>query len=234
MAQSTPPEGTPPKHSAPSANQKPKVNWLYGAYVPKDAPLYPLNGRERTRLYVAQTFTTSGIYVKTIFLSLGAQASNSPSEWGDGISGFGRRLASQHGQSIIQNSLSAAGNAALKYEPRYDRCRCEGGWPRVRHAIVRNFVTYNQTERELRPQFALYGAALGGGMIASTWRPDDRSAWSEGFHGALTQAWVGVLSNVIGEFAPEIGRLFKRKKKDTDDATPAPRPHEPATAAPGR
>jgi hypothetical protein len=73
-------------------------------------------------------------------------------------------------------------------------------------------VTYNRTERELRPQLALYGAALGSGMVASTWNPDDRSAWAHGGNSVLVQAAVGTLSNLVGEFAPEITRLFKRNK----------------------
>ncbi len=37
----------------------------------------------------------------------------------------------------------------------------------IRHAIVRNFVTYNRTEREHRPQIALYAGAMGAGMVSS-------------------------------------------------------------------
>ena len=154
---------TPP--AAPSQSQKElNVNWLYGAYVPKDVPLQPLTGHQRLKLYVLQTFTTPGIYLKTGLFALSDQVTNSPSEWGRGPDGFGRRLASREGQFVIQNSFSAVGNALLQYEPRYDLCRCSGFWPRTRHAFVRNFVTYNKTEKELRPQFALYGAALGAGM----------------------------------------------------------------------
>jgi hypothetical protein len=37
------------------------VNWLYGAYIPKDAPRVALNGEQRFKLYIRQTFTTPGI-----------------------------------------------------------------------------------------------------------------------------------------------------------------------------
>jgi hypothetical protein len=43
------------------------VNWLYGAYIPKDAPVVSLNSDERYRLFVRQSFTTPGIYIKTGF-----------------------------------------------------------------------------------------------------------------------------------------------------------------------
>ena len=53
----------------PSVNTTLPVNWLYGAYISKDAPRVALNGKERFELYMRQTFTTPGIYIKTGFLS---------------------------------------------------------------------------------------------------------------------------------------------------------------------
>src|ERR1700710_2895233 len=43
---------------SPSVNTQFPVNWLYGAYIPKDAPLVALNGSERFKLYIRQTYTT--------------------------------------------------------------------------------------------------------------------------------------------------------------------------------
>ena len=70
-------------------------------------------------------------------------------------------------------------------------------------------MTYNQTQEALRPQFALYGAALGAGMLSSVWKPQGK-LWAEGYHGVLTQVGFGMLSNWIGEFAPEIKRKLKK------------------------
>jgi len=185
------------------------VNWFYGAYVPKEAQLVSLTGYQREQLFVLQTFTTPGIYIKSAFLSLMDQARGTPYEWGGGFEGYERRAVSIYARSSIQNVFSTTGNAALGYEPRYDRCRCVGLGPRTKHALIRTFMTYNQTETELRPQFALYGAALGAGMLSSVWKPQGR-LWTEGYEGVLTQAGFGLLSNWVGEFAPEIKRKLKR------------------------
>jgi hypothetical protein len=188
------------------------VNWLYGAYIPKDVSLEPLTGRQRVRLYVAQSFTTPGIYIKTILFASGDQIHGTPREWGGGLTGYGRRLGSRYGQSLIQNSLSSTGNALLGYEPRYDRCRCTGFWPRTGHAFLRNFITYNRTESERRPQLALYAAAFGSGAISSLWYPGNPKLWVEGYQSMATQAGWGLATNWVGEFAPEINRILKRKK----------------------
>jgi hypothetical protein len=198
----------PSKEVSQQRGEQLKVNFLYGAYVPKDAPLVSLTGHQRAHLFVLQTFTTPGIYVKTTFLALLNQASGTPYEWGGGFEGFGRRAASSYARSAIQNVFSTAGNAALHYEPRYDRCRCAGFGPRTKHALMRNFVTYNKTETELRPQFALYGAAFGAGMLSSLWKPNGQ-LWTDGWQGVGTQVGLGMLSNWIAEFAPEIERKLK-------------------------
>jgi hypothetical protein len=202
---------------------KPQVNWFYGAYVPKDVPLEPLTNRDRLNLYIVQTFTGPGIYVKTMFLSGADQVNVSPEEWGGGSKGFAKRIASNHAQSIIQNSLSAVGNGLLQFEPRYDLCRCEGRWRRVRHAVMRNFLTYNRTERELRPQIPLYAAAVGAGLISRTWIPHNESLASRASRGVSVQAVFGSLSNLAAEFAPDFKRLF-RKRPTPSQTGVTPRP----------
>lgn len=193
-------------------NEQLKVNWLYGAYVPKDVPLLSLTPEQRFKLYTRQSFTTPGIYLKIGLFSVSDQAINSPPDWGRGFEGYGYRVASRYGQFVIQNTISTLGNAVLQYEPRYDRCRCTGFWPRTGHAFLRNFVTYNSAEAHYRPQIALYGAALTAGMISGTWKPR-HEVWPEGYRGAMTQAGFGILANWIGEFAPEIVHIVRHKRK---------------------
>jgi hypothetical protein len=180
------------------------VNWLYGAYVPKDAPLVALSSSQRRRLWLRQTFLTTGIYVKTGVFALNDQINHSPSEWNADAPGFGQRFASRYGQFTVQSSITAAGNRALGYEPRYERCRCTGTWPRIRHALVRNFVTYNTTEHERRPQIAMYAGAWSAGLAASTWKPATDDLWREGYNSLITQAAFGSFANLVGEFAEDI------------------------------
>jgi hypothetical protein len=201
----------------PDAPQNPpaagaiNVNWLYGAYVPKEVPLEPLTLTQRRQLFIRQTFLTYGTYIKTGIFAVSDSIQDDPAEWAGGFKGFTQRYASRYGQFSVQNALSATGNALLGYEPRYERCRCSGGWPRVGHALARNFVTYNRTERERRPQIAMYAAALGAGLITSTWRPGS-SAWSQGWHSVLTQVAFGSAANVTGEFWPEVLKFLKGRK----------------------
>ncbi len=197
---------------SPSVNTQLPVNWLYGAYIPKDAPLVALNGRQRYKLYIRQTYTTPGIYIKTGFFAVHDQVTNSPSAWGDGFSGFAERLGSNQAVNIIQNSFTSLGQGIVGWEPRYDRCRCTGAWLRFRHAFIRNFITYDRGEQSVRPNIMPFAAAFGAGVIGSTWNPNNPTLVVKGYQSAITQAWVGVVVNSIGEFAPDIKRSFGGRK----------------------
>jgi hypothetical protein len=189
------------------------IVWLIGPYVPHEKQLAPLTLRERREAYLRQTYLNAGAYLARAFAAGVDQGRGIPYEWGGGFGGYGKRFASHYGQFAIGNTLVAGGNAALGYEPRYDVCRCTGFWPRTRHAIVRNFVTYNRTEEELRPQAPLYAGTFAAGAIASTWKPaNGRSAWKEGTYAVLEQAGYGVAVNWVREFALDILRKTGAKQ----------------------
>ena len=196
----------------PTVNTQLPVNWLYGAYIPKEAPLVALNGRQRFKLYVRQTYTTPGIYIKTAFFAVHDQVRNTPEDWGDGFSGFAKRVGSNQATNIIQNSFTSLGQGVVGWEPRYDRCKCERGWPRFRHAFVRNFITYDRSEESIRPNIMPFASAFGAGAIGATWNPNNPTITVKGYQSVFTQAWVGVIINSIGEFMPDVKKKLSRHK----------------------
>jgi hypothetical protein len=181
-----------------------EATWISGVYLGKQQKLLPLTKKQREEIYLRQTLTTPQAYMKRMFEAGFDQARGVPSQWNGGWDGYAERFASREGQFITANSLAALGNAKLGYEVRYNRCKCSGAWPRIRHAVVRNFLTYNHTEREMRPQWALYGGAFGGGMVSTAWKPSPKNAWANGGWAVLGQAGYGTLLNLVIEFSREI------------------------------
>lgn len=188
------------------------IEWLIGPYIPVQATLHPLTNRQREQIYVRQTFLTVGSYVARAFSAGLDQARGEPSQWAGGMPGYGRRYAARYGQFVVQNSVVAGGNALLGYEPRYDFCRCTGFWARTIHAVSRNFVAYNRTERELRPQVPTYLGAFGAGMLYSSWLPGQHNIWQGGAFNVLSQAGIGSGYNFVSEFALDILHQFGIKK----------------------
>ncbi|HKI26637.1 MAG TPA: hypothetical protein VKA07_09950 [Candidatus Sulfotelmatobacter sp.] len=186
--------------------------WVTGIYVPRGQQRVSLSEEQRRQLYLQQTLTTPGAYMKRMFAAGIDQVRGAPQQWDDGWGGYVERFASREGQFITANSLAALGNAALKYEPRYDQCRCRGLWRRTGHAVVRNFITYDRSEQHLRPQLALYGGAFGGGLVSTAWKPHPRNGFAEGGRAMLGQAGYGALLNLFIEFAGDINRKLGAKK----------------------
>jgi hypothetical protein len=180
--------------------------WITGVYVAKDQPLITPTGKQREEIYLRQTLTTPGAYLKRMFGAGIDQARGVPSQWDDGWGGYAERFASREGQFITANTLAALGNAKLGYEVRYDKCKCDGAWARTRHAIIRNFLTYDRSEEHLHPQWALYGGAFAGGLVATSWKPRSQNALTNGGYAVLGQVGYGTLLNLVTEFAREINQ----------------------------
>jgi len=180
--------------------------WITGEYVGRNRPLVSPTRVEREVIYLRETLTTPEAYIKRMFAAGIDQARGVPYQWDDGWTGYAERFASREGQFITANTLAALGNAKLGYEVRYDRCKCDGLWPRTRHAFIRNLVTYDRSEEHLRPQWALYGGAFGGGMISTAWKPSPKNAFVNGGRSAAEQVGWGTLLNFFIEFSREINR----------------------------
>ena len=179
---------------------------IAGIYVGKNRKLVPLTAEQRKEIYLHQTLTTPEAYLKRAFGALIDQARGTPYQWDDGWGGYAERFASREGQFITANTVAALGNAKLGYEVRYDQCKCQGLWPRTRHAFIRNLVTYDRSEEHLRPQWALYGGAFGGGMLSTEWKPGNHNPFAEGAEAVVEQVGWGTLLNFFTEFSREINR----------------------------
>jgi hypothetical protein len=57
-----------------------------------------------------------------------------------------------------------------------------------------------------------YVGAFGASALATQWEPGNPDWVIKGYQAAITQVFIGAGINWIGEFAPEITRVLKRKK----------------------
>jgi len=64
------------------------------------------------------------------------QISNSPPEWRQGASGYGKRFGSDYGIVAAGTTARYGLAEAFKVDTLYYRCECSGFLPRLRHALV--------------------------------------------------------------------------------------------------
>ena len=128
-----------------------------------------------------------------------------PPEWGQGASGYGRRLASQAAMRTFGSTVEHGTAYLFGLDPRYERCACQGFFPRFGHALLSNFVTRtNSGGRGFNvPNIA---GSYSGAFLSMTWHPE-RYSWKDGFREGSQRLIFSGSFNFFREFWPEIKRV---------------------------
>ena len=187
------------------------VNPITGVAVQSGANYVPLTGKERWKLYWKQNYLSFGAYVSPVFLSLAFdQATGSPKEWGGGMEGYGRRLASRTAGGIIQGTVQATVAPLLHEDVRYIASTETATGRRILHALVYSVVTYNGHGRPT-PNLALIGADFASAGISTRWLPKQDSVARYTVISAGEQLAMGAAINLIQEFWSELTHKIARR-----------------------
>ncbi|MGQ9897046.1 MAG: hypothetical protein ACUVR8_05765 [Acidobacteriota bacterium] len=186
------------------------VSFASGRGTVSEDNYQPLTGEERWKYYLRATYWSPAAFLGAAGPALGAQLGKSPPEWGGGIKGYGRRLASEFGNNVITNSIQSGLAALIKHEPRYVRSAKKGFLKRTGHALAFVFVTYNNDGR-IRPAIANLAADYGGAFAQIAWYPSRYTVRGDGVRFGNLALGFNFISNLINEFTPDIKRIFKRK-----------------------
>ncbi len=157
---------------------------------------------ERLTIYV-HSFTTPESLISPLMGAGISQAEGTPREWGGGMAGFGKRMASAYGRNAISRTIML-GVATVDHEdPRYHPSDQKGFWPRTRHAIVSTFVSPT-TSGGSEPAYSRFAGAYGAAFIANAWEPPSEDSARH----ALERGSISLVSsigwNVFKEFWPSI------------------------------
>lgn len=186
------------------------VNFASGKGTVSEDDYHPLSGKERWKYYLRATYWSPAAVFGAAGPALGAQLGKSPPEWGGGLKGYSRRLASEFGNNIITNSIQAGLAALIKHEPRYVRSAKKGFLKRTGHALAFVFVTYND-EGKIRPAIANLAADYGGAFAQIAWYPSRYTVRGDGVRFGNLALGFNFIANLINEFTPDIKRIFRRK-----------------------
>ena len=180
------------------AGTRPGILW--GTVITRDQ-FKPLSGAQRWGLYWRQTYWSPGIYFASFGIAASDQRHNEPYQWGQGFESYMKRAGNQFARLAMQDSIEAAGAAALKQDVRYVKCGCKGTLKRVAYAIGMEFVALNE-QGKFRPAYARYAGAVGSQYIANTWMPDGYRNWNTTLRDGGLQLAFNAGFNLIREFVP--------------------------------
>ncbi|HYL78237.1 MAG TPA: hypothetical protein VEU96_28740 [Bryobacteraceae bacterium] len=161
------------------------------------------------RKYVTDTFGRSAA------LGVGGGAAiqqmrNSPHEWGGGVAGFGKRVASGFGTHVVKNTIEFGVASARHEELGYQRSGKRGFGPRLKYALVSTVVTRKTTTGKRTPAVGRMSGAFGSGLISRAWQPARLHTVGSGLATGGIMLGTDAGLHVAREFWPQRHRALSR------------------------
>jgi len=186
-------------------------NYLNMAGTKKASEFRPLTQRERSKLYVNTMVNPLG------FLKAGASAGidqwkDSPTDWEQGASGYGKRFANILGQYSIQRTVTFGLGSVLHEDNRYFNSGKKGLWPRTGYAVASGILArHNDGSQHF--SISQVGGVAAGAFISRAWLPPSQHSAGDG----AVSFGITMASNmgfaVVKEFLPDVGRAIRNKRK---------------------
>ena len=170
----------------------------------------PLDVSGKLRYHAAKTYGPGSIAVSGVKAGY-LQWTDSPTEWGQGADGYGKRVVSSVASSGIRSVLAFGLDSALHQDPRYFRSDSSGIWPRTAHALRGTILTRTDSGGETLSIWRL-GSAYGASFISNQWYPDRLNTTRHALVGGSTRLGFDVAKNVLSEFWPDIKKKISRRK----------------------
>jgi hypothetical protein len=128
-------------------------------------------GRARSRAFANDLFGISAI----VGVAGGAaidQWMDEPEGWEENADGFGRRLASNAGRHVTNQSVRHGLAIVMGRTTRYHACTCSGFGSRVGHAIMETFADRGRDGKRMI-SIPRFGGAAAGAFVENVWLPED-------------------------------------------------------------
>jgi hypothetical protein len=133
-----------------------------------------------------------------------------PREWGQGASGYGKRLGSELAYAGVRNTMSFALDTTLHEDPRYYRSSDTGFWRRTKHAFRGTILTRTDAGGETFSWWR-FGSAYGATYISNQWYPDRVNTVALDLTQGTTQIGFDFLANFGAEFWPDVKKKVLRR-----------------------
>jgi hypothetical protein len=177
------------------------------------APFVPITAKRKFYIAAKDSFDYPVYLLSGAFAALYQLEDQDPS-FGQGLKGYGKRMAASYGDQAIGNMMTEAIFPTLLHEdPRYFRIGAGGGgnWQRTRYALTRVFVV--RTDKG-KWDFN-YSEWLGNGAtvaLSNLYYPADTRNVTDNVQKLGLQIGTDAISQVLKEFWPDWKRKFFKKK----------------------
>jgi hypothetical protein len=172
-------------------------------------PYVPLSVSAKAKIF-GYRIIAPGSLAKSAFTAGINHWQDSPTEWGRGFSGYGRRYGHKLATRGVENTVGLAVASALGEDPRYFRLSEGTVGRRLSHALTLTILTRTDAGGQ-RPAIWRFTANYGAQFVSNTWRPDRDTQLSDTLLRGTVSIGYDAASNLLKEFWPDIRRrLFHR------------------------
>ena len=164
--------------------------------------------------YLKRTFSASAVGSAGLGAAV-TQGTNTPSEWGQGAGGFGKRLGSAFGKHLVKSGIQYPVGKLFHEEFGYQRSNKRGVGPRLKYALTSTVITHKTTTGKRTVSKGELAGAFGSGMISRVWQPASTRTVGLGFASGGITLGVDAAGNVVREFWPEIRHPHAHQRVET-------------------
>jgi hypothetical protein len=164
----------------------------------QSAPAFTLGQKFNYR--VVQSLGTRGLVGSALGAAIG-QAMNTPSEWGQGMEGFGKRYGSGFAGTLTRQSMEFGVEAILHQDPRYFPSEEKSFKARLKNVLLQSVVTRTDNGR-YQFAYARVGSAFANGQLVNAWQPRSNNSFGDGVLRGLVSLGSDAGFNFLQEFVP--------------------------------
>ena len=183
----------------------------------KTASFQPLTQRERNRLF-GESLINPVWYLKGATSAAQNQWTDTPKDWEQGASGYGKRFGDIMGQYAIRRTVTFGFESLLHEDNRYFPSGKKGFWPRTRYALSSGLLARHDNGKRYPSASLLMGVASGA-YLSRFWQPPgSRTVGDAAVSFGISMGW-NIGFGVVKEYLPDMVRKLK-KRDGTKDRNP--------------
>ena len=167
------------------------------ATAPKDTYVFPTS-KKRFNRYAKSTVGPFSLLRSGISAGID-QWRDSPEEWEQGASGYGKRFASNFGRNAIRQTVSYGLSEALRQDTGFERSKRKGFWPRLSDALVQNVTSRTRSGKRVVSAPLIAGAYASSLIAVEAWYPE-RYSYKDGLRSGTYSLATGFAINIVREF----------------------------------
>jgi hypothetical protein len=185
------------RSSSTDANQSKPSDPNQGNQSTSDPYVFP-TPKERFNRYLKSMFGPSALIRSAVAAGIN-QWQDSPEEWEQGMSGYGKRFASSFGRNAVHHTIVYGMDSMLGWDTGFRKSGKKEFGARLKHALLENVTSRTKSGKRVFSVPRVVGAYASGVISREAWYPE-RYGWKDGLRSGNDTMLMGFVLNIAREF----------------------------------